>query len=123
MRFLDLGNGRMRDRLRPPRGSVMRATFGPDGRTAVTAGEDNRVIVWDARRGAITETLDGHAGQTTSLAISRDGRTLYTGALDGKVLIWDLGGERRLDRPFRIGPPGRPRLSPCRYARAHRAVR
>ena len=76
----------------------------PDGRTAVTAGEDNRVIVWDARRGAITETLEGHAGKTTSLAISRDGRTLYTGALDGNVLIWDLIGERRLDRPFRIGP-------------------
>ena len=85
-------------------GPVMRATFGPDGRTAVTAGEDNRVIVWDARRGAITETLEGHAGQTTSLAISRDGRTLYTGALDGNVLIWDLIGERRLDRRFRIGP-------------------
>ena len=104
VRFLDLGNGRVRTASGRHAGSVVQATFGPHGRTAVTAGEDNRVIVWDVRRGAVAETLDGHAGQTTSLAISRDGRSLYTGALDGKVLIWDLGGARRLDRPFRTRP-------------------
>jgi WD40 repeat protein len=61
------------------------------------------VIVWDARSGAVTETLDGHAGQTSSLAISGDVRTLYTGGLDGKVVIWDLTGARGLNRSFSLG--------------------
>ena len=85
---------------------MVQATFGPHGRTAVTAGEDNRVIVWDVRRGAVAETLDGHAGQTTSLAISRDGRTLYDRRARRQGS--DLGPWRRsrprppvLDRPAR----------------------
>jgi WD40 repeat protein len=76
------------------------AAFSADGRTAVTAGEDKRVIVWNVERAAARETLEGHAGQITGLAISRDGRTLHTAALDGNVLIWDLAGTRRLGRPF-----------------------
>jgi WD40 repeat protein len=103
VRFLDLGTGKVRIASGRHIGPVVRATFGPEGRTAVTAGQDNRVIVWDVRRGAVSETLEGHAGQTTGLAISPDGRTLYTGGLDGKVLLWDLTGQRRIDRPFRVG--------------------
>ena len=56
----------------------MRAAFSADGRIAVTAGEDNRVIVWNVERAAAAETLAGHAAQITGLAISRDGQTLYT---------------------------------------------
>jgi WD40 repeat protein len=103
VRFLDLADGHVRTAAGRHAGAVVAATFAPDGRTAVTAGEDNRVIVWDVRQGAVAETLEGHSGQTMSLAISRDGRTLYTGGVEGKVLIWDLAGERRFDRPFRIG--------------------
>ena len=62
------------------------------------------MLVWDVHRRVVAETLEGHAGQTTSLAISRDGRTLYTGGLDGKVLIWDLTGQRRIDRRFSVDP-------------------
>ena len=81
----------------------MRASFGGDGRTAVTAGEDGRVIVWDVRRAASGETLQGHAGEISGLAISRDGGTLYTSGVDGNVLVWDLTGNRRLSRAVKIG--------------------
>ena len=77
--------------------------FSATGATAVTAGEDKRAIVWDVRRAVAIDTLAGHSGQLTGLAISRDGRTLYTSALDGKVLVWDLAGDRRLGRPFPTG--------------------
>jgi WD40 repeat protein len=52
----------------------------------------------------VAETLAGHNGRITGLAISRDGSSLYTAARDGKVLSWDLAGARRLGRPFGIGP-------------------
>jgi WD40 repeat protein len=64
------------------------------------------MIVWNVERAAAGETLEGHAGQITGLAISRDGRTLHTAALDGNVLIWDLAGTRRLGRPFDTVPAG-----------------
>jgi WD40 repeat protein len=82
---------------------VTRASFSADGRIAVTAGEDNRVVVWNAGRAAARETFVGHTAQITGLAISRDNRTLYTAAVDGKVIVWDLAGTYRLRRPFAIG--------------------
>ena len=36
------------------------------------------MIVWDVQHAAAGETLEGHAGQITGLAISRDSPTLYT---------------------------------------------
>ena len=75
-----------------------------DGRTGVSAGEDNRVLVWDVESGRTLETLAGHTDRVTGLELSPDGSTLYSGALDGKVLIWDLAGDRRLGRAFDSGP-------------------
>ena len=115
MRFLDLVTGEVTPGLRTPRRArSWSAAFSADGRTAVTAGEDGRVIVWDVERAAAGETLEGHAGQITGLAISRDSSTLYSTALDGKVLVWDLAGARRLGRPFEVG---------SRQRRGHAALR
>ncbi len=105
VRFLDLVTGEVTKGSGRHDGAVVRTAFSADGGTAVTAGEDRRAIVWNVRRAAAVETLEGHAGQITGLAISRDGRTLYTSSLDGAVVIWDLAGDRRLGRPFAIGRP------------------
>ena len=59
--------------------------------------------VWDVRRAAVVETLAGHGGAVTSLAVAPDGKTLYSSSIDGSVLVWDLAGSRRLGRPFRAG--------------------
>ena len=103
VRFVDLATGRPRTALGRHDGAVVGATFSRDGRSAVTAGDDNRMIVWDVRASAVRETLQT-SSQTTGLAISPDGRTLYSGGVDGKVVIWDLAGNRRIGRVFRAGP-------------------
>ena len=87
-------------------GAVVKAAFNAHGTSAITAGQDDRVIVWDVERGEAGETLSGHSGQVTGLAISRDDKTLYSSALDGKVLVWDLVGDHRLGRTFSLGPGG-----------------
>ena len=103
VQFIDLVAGSARRGLGRHDGIVVRAAFSRDGHTAVTAGEDNRMIVWDVRRAAIRETLQS-AVRLTGLAISPDGRTLYAGGADGKVVVWDLAGERRLGRVFGVRP-------------------
>jgi WD40 repeat protein len=104
VRFLDLVTGNVRRASGRHEGAVMEAAFSTAGVFAVTAGEDDHIIVWNVKHAAAGETLEGHAGKITGLAISRDGATLYTAALDGKVIIWDLAGTRRLGRPFDTGP-------------------
>ena len=102
--FVDLATGETTAASGRHDRAVERAIFSPNGRQAITAGEDGRVIVWDVEHAAAVETLAGHAAKITGLAISSDGSTLYSSSLDSKVLIWDLAGDRRLGRPFEVGP-------------------
>ena len=60
--------------------------------------------MWDVGARAARETLAGHTGAITGLAVSWDGRTLYSASLDGTVLIWDLAGDRRLGRGVALRP-------------------
>jgi WD40 repeat protein/DNA-binding SARP family transcriptional activator len=104
VRFVDLATGETTTASGRHDREVERAIFSPNGRQAITAGEDGRMIVWDVEHAAAVETLAGHAAKITGLAISSDGSTLYSSSLDSKVLIWDLAGDRRLGRPFEVGP-------------------
>ena len=103
VRFIDLATGSIRVARGRHGGAVVSAAFSDDGRTAFTAGEDNRIVVWDTPGMTVRETLPT-ASRTIGLVVSPDGRTLYSGGVDGKVVIWDLAGDRRLGRTFGFGP-------------------
>ena len=100
--FVDLVSGVVRRASGRHQGAVLQLAFTPDGRTAASAGRDNRILLWDVERRTIRETLVGHSERITGLAVSPDGRTLYSSGLDGKIMLWDLSGERRLGRPFAL---------------------
>jgi WD40 repeat protein/DNA-binding SARP family transcriptional activator len=102
--FVNLVTGRVTLGIGGHSSSVDEAVYSPNGRLAVTTGEDEKVIVWDTRTGAQLETLVGHGGPVHGAAISDDGQTLFTSSLDGQVLEWDLGSYRRFGRPFDVGP-------------------
>jgi hypothetical protein len=76
--------------------------FNADGRRLVTAGRDERLIVWDPARPAATEILQARRGVLLDLAVAPDGRTAFSAGRDGTVISWDLDGGRRLDRPFAV---------------------
>jgi WD40 repeat protein len=101
--FVNLRTGRSRRGVGGHSGPVTQAVYSPDGRVAVTTGQDQKVIVWDPATGQPLETLSGHAGPVHGVAFSADGKTLFTSSLDGVILDWDLGGKRRFGDPFTVG--------------------
>jgi WD40 repeat protein len=59
----------------------------PNGRVAITAGQEGRVRVWDVETGECTATLPGLGEH---LAITPDGRVAALATLGGRVRIYDL---------------------------------
>jgi WD40 repeat protein len=70
--------------------------YSPDGRRIVTAGEDGKARVWDARSGRLLTTLIGHTGWVFAARFSPDGRRIATGSTDGTARVWDSDSGRQL---------------------------
>jgi WD40 repeat protein len=62
----------------------------PDGRRAVTGGEDETAKVWDLETGACLLTLEGHTHRVWAVAVTPDGRRAVTRSLDRTIGLWDL---------------------------------
>jgi WD40 repeat protein/DNA-binding SARP family transcriptional activator len=100
--FMNAANGAARHGLPGHAGSVAEVLFTPDGRRAVSVGDD-KVIVWDPKRDTEVAQLSGPAGRVQGAQVSPHGTTLYTAALGGEVLAWDLTGTRSFGRSARLG--------------------
>jgi WD40 repeat protein len=92
----DLRSGR--GRLVGRQDTVMRKiALAPDGRSAATAGIDNRIRLWSLETGMVTE-LGGHDGLVGDLFFLPGGEIVSSGA-DGMVLLWrDRTGREVLGR-------------------------
>ena len=80
-------------RIRPHTHTVLCAQFSPDGKRVLTAGEDNRAILWDATTGSPILQLQGHTAAVTSVCFSVNGRRAITGSRDGTAKLWELKEE------------------------------
>ncbi|MCC6369263.1 MAG: TIR domain-containing protein [Bryobacterales bacterium] len=74
------------------------ATFSPDGTRIVTAAEDKRAYVWDARGGKLLLTLDGHSEMVWSAVYDQDGALILTSSADGTARLWNA----RTGNPIRV---------------------
>ncbi|MCL2923513.1 MAG: serine/threonine protein kinase [Trichodesmium sp. MAG_R04] len=74
---------------------VRTVTFGIDGQTLVSGGEDNSIKVWTLGAGNDPQTLGGwmfsHSGWVQAIALTPDGQTLVSGSNDGTLKVWNLG--------------------------------
>ncbi len=64
--------------------------FSPDGRLALSASVDQRVILWDTATGRPIHRLTGHSANVTAVAFSPDGQLAASGGADQVVFLWDV---------------------------------
>lgn len=70
---------------------VYAVAFWPDGARLVSAGEDGRLRVWDAREGPSKRpAILGRHSSVRSLAVSPDGERLVSGGDDGRLRVWAI---------------------------------
>jgi serine/threonine protein kinase len=71
--------------------AVTSVAFAPDGRTAVSSGEDRAVLLWDLAEGKVRRRLLKHTAPVRSVAFSPDGSRVLSGGGfgDNTVQLWD----------------------------------
>ena len=69
--------------------------FSFDSKILASGGGDNKIILWDPKKGERLKTLEGHSGSVLTVAWRYDGRLLASGGADNKIILWDpKKGER-----------------------------
>ena len=112
LEFLDLQTGSIR---KSPEGRVngrsggiglTGVAYAADGRSVVSTGDDNRVLIWDASSATIEieQVLENPAALVLRAPVlSPDGATVLAVDVDGNVVAWDRGGTRSMERSFTAG--------------------
>jgi hypothetical protein len=70
--------------------TVLALAFSPDGKRALSGGEDATVRLWDASTGNELGRFDQHDQAVTSVAFSPDGTHALSGSRDRGVGVWKL---------------------------------
>ncbi len=86
------------------------AAYGPDGRTIVSVGMDQWVMIWDATTHQVLEQVRTAGIPNGSLSIAANGRELVLGTTSAAVEILDLGRLHEQSRGFSTGS-GMPRVA------------
>lgn len=80
------------NRLDGHQGTVLTASFSPDGKRLATAGLDKTIKLW-SRDGGLLATLTGHQAMVRVVKFSPDGQWLASSSDDGIIKIWTPTGE------------------------------
>lgn len=70
--------------------TVRAVAITPDGKTAVTGGDDATIRVWELKTGRERQLLFGHTSSIEVLQVSSDGTRVFSGSRDGTVRVWNL---------------------------------
>ncbi len=87
-------------------GPVKAVAVTADGATAVTAGFDYSLIVWNLADESVRHRLLGHEGPVNAVVLTADGRTAVSASDDGSVAVWDVASgalRRRLRADAKLG--------------------
>jgi WD40 repeat protein len=76
--------------MKGPSGQVRCVAITPDGRRALSGGDDRTIQFWDLETGKVLQTLRGHSDRINGVAMTPDGLLGMTGSSDGIAKFWDL---------------------------------
>jgi WD40 repeat protein len=93
---IDLPSGRVVQRIPTTSKPILAVAMSPDGKTAVTAGYDDSIRMWDLESGLNKNYLLGHLGPVRSISFMGDGHTLVSGSDDQTVHLFDVDTARDL---------------------------
>jgi WD40 repeat protein len=77
-------------------GRVNTVAFSPDGRLALSGGDDRRVKLWDLAAGQEVRSFLHHDGPVEAVAFSPDGRLALSGGKDKTMRLWEVATAREL---------------------------
>jgi WD40 repeat protein len=81
------------------RGSIINATFSPDGNYILTASED-KARLWDVVTGRQASLFEGHHRPLTQASFSPDGTRVVTASMDSTAIVWDVESGRIISKLF-----------------------
>jgi WD40 repeat protein len=61
-----------------------------------SGGDDHLIRLWDAERGSLVDTLQGHKSAVVSLVATQRGRQLVSASAEGEVIVWDVASKSKL---------------------------
>jgi WD40 repeat protein len=71
-------------------GRVAGVALSADGGTAISAGADRTLRVWNVVSGACLRTLEGHDDKVAAVAMTPDGRLAISASEDRTLRVWDV---------------------------------
>jgi WD40 repeat protein/tRNA A-37 threonylcarbamoyl transferase component Bud32 len=80
-------------------GGVWGVTVSPDGKRALSTGNDGSVRLWDLKLRKELRCLRGHQGAVRCAAFSPDGSLALSGGADRTLRLWNLANGKEV-RPF-----------------------
>jgi hypothetical protein len=99
--------------LRAHTSSVLSAAFSPDGRTLVSGGDDNKLLLWDLEKKGPPRALVGHEGAVDALTYTPDGKWILSAGGDVQLRVWDAATGQRVadfnsvrEAPIVVTPDG-----------------
>lgn len=83
-------------------GSVFCCDIHPDGKLAVTGGEDDRAYVWSVSDGQLFMDCVGHKDSVIFVGFSYDGAYLATADMSGVIKVWKCNTEENQRQPWTV---------------------
>jgi WD40 repeat protein len=92
------GLERLRFNVQEHQGTINDVRVSPDGAFALTASDDDTLILWDMATGERELVFVGHRGDVNVALFSADGSTILSASDDTTLILWDASSGQPIRR-------------------------